>query len=252
MAALKQLLQMSLGPSHLYAASFGVSKIRFLRNLQTEAAGPIQQISKFHRFLYQATTHVRRIHTDTIRRAAVNYSSMVPLDSLQLKNDDKILEVTWRDGDTQIYPYPWLRDNCMCESCYNYSTHTRSFSIHDIDVEVIPNEAILSLGKTTLTIIWPDGHKSEYSSDWLKENRFNHSEDDLVLYPKYRYWGNDLEQTLCAFDFADVLEDDKVLFKMLLEIKTLGLCRISGAGTQEEQVKKVADRIAFLHTTYFG
>ena len=213
------------------------------------------------RCFYPITLHVRHFGSSDSQRtlgAATtsstdkDYASAAPLHTLNPNNEKRHLEITFRDGTTQTYPYPWLRDNCRCESCYSHSTFSRQGSIHDLDIDAIPSDVSLSTDKTSLIISWPDGHTSTYINKWLKENRFSFSEDDIVFAPKHRYWGSDVEKYLCTLTLADVCEDDNVLLKMLMELKTLGMCRITGVGKMSGQVEKLANRIAFLHFTYFG
>ena len=167
-------------------------------------------------------------------------------------DDEKLLEVTWRNDETQKYAYPWLRDNCMCASCYSQTVRSRIVSFRNLDVESEPIDSRISDDGETLHLTWPDGHVSEFTSQWLREYRFETSANDPVTYPKMRYWGSEIEDSLSTFELNDILTSDEVLYEMLMELKTSGLCIIKGGGTDEGQVKKIADRIAFLHITYFG
>ena len=172
--------------------------------------------------------------------------------SLDRYDGDKCLKITWSNSDSQTYPYPWLRDNCRCDSCYSHATQSRTTCLLDLDVEAMPQDVTLSSNGNKLTIKWPDGHTSEYSTSWLLKNRFSKSEDDHIFDPKFRYWANDLDKVLPHFKFCDIIEKDSVLSEMLMELKRSGICRITEAKNQKGQVKKIADRVAFLHLTYFG
>lgn len=180
------------------------------------------------------------------------HTNAVPFRMCTPHNDDKMLEVTWRNDETQRYAYPWLRDNCMCASCYSSTVRSRIVSFSRMDVEAVPQHAAVSEDGETLAIGWQDGHLSEFSSQWMREYRFDASSNDPVTYPKMCYWGNDIADSLSIFQLQDILESDEALYEMLMELKTSGLCCIKGGGTEEGQVKKIADRIAFLHITYFG
>ena len=196
------------------------------------------------RFLHQEIT--------TGESAIQQTSRTLLLVSLERNDSDKCLKVTWSNNDSQTYPYPWLRDNCRCDSCYSHSTYSRTACFLDLDVEAVPQDVTLSSDGNSLDIKWPDGHTSGYTTSWLLGNRFSNSKDDQLFHPRFRYWANDLDKVLRHFKFSDVVEKDSVLYEMLMELKTLGLCRVTEAGQQEGQVKKIADRVAFLHLTYFG
>ena len=196
----------------------------------------------------------RYLHQEIISEESTNpkQSSLLLLSSLERYDDDKCLKITWSNSDSQMYPYPWLRDNCRCDSCYSHSTYSRTTCLLDLDVEAVPQDMTLSSNGYKLDIKWPDGHTSEYSSSFLLENRFSQSKDDHIFHPEFRYWANDLDKVLRHFRFSDVIEKDSVLYEMLMELKTLGICRVTGVGKQEGQMKKIADKVAFLHRTYFG
>ena len=206
--------------------------------------------------LYQTTRkeHQRFLHQPiaTGESAIQQISNALPLVSLERYDNDRCLNVTWSNNDSQMYPYPWLRDNCRCNSCYSHSTYSRTTCFLDLDVEAVPRGVTLSSDGNRLDIKWPDGHTSEYSTSWLLENRFNKSKDDHIFHPQFRYWAKNLDEVLRTFKFSDVVKKDSVLYEMLMELKTLGICRVTGAGDQEGEVKKIADRVAFLHVTYFG
>ena len=227
---------------HQYVVQKSRVKLRF--NLAYAKSYTINQTTgavEQRRFLYQVISG---------ESAIPQQSTPLPLSSLERYDDDKCLKITWNNGDSQTYPYPWLRDNCRCDSCYSHSTYSRTACFLDLDVEAVPQDVALSSDGNSLDIKWPDGHTSEYPTSWLLENRFSKSEDDHIFHPKFRYWANDLDKP--HFKFSDIIEKDSVLSEMLMELKTSGICHITDAGNQEGRVKKIADRVAFLHLTYFG
>ena len=66
--------------------------------------------------------------------------------------------------------YIWLRENCSCDMCYNAKHYQIMFHAHKIDPEIRPESATY-LGDE-LQLVWPGGHVSNYSLNWLRENSF--------------------------------------------------------------------------------
>ena len=75
-------------------------------------------------------------------------------------------------GEVSMFPTSWLRDNCQCNNCFNHQAEGRSLLMQDYDVNpAIKDVSVLMSGK--LDIEWLDGHRSEFSWNWLKNRSFN-------------------------------------------------------------------------------
>ena len=176
------------------------------------------------------------------------------VDQLQ---DEKALLVEWKNGETQMYPYIWLRDNCLCRTiCWHDSgLSRRADSKYNIDVEVVPKTLeVTGSSPAFIDIEWSDGHQSRYQSCWLQEFKFDKSKPDPVYNPKLRYWGSDVEVggQLKRFDFNDLMTSDKILLEWIIELKELGVVLLVNAPNEDGEVLRIAERVNFGYQTHFG
>ncbi|XP_022087327.1 gamma-butyrobetaine dioxygenase-like [Acanthaster planci] len=195
--------------------------------------------------------HLYRFITElNHRKADAGYS--IQSASHMLENHS--LQVVWRDGESQAYPYMWLRDNCLCKQCYKPSLNSRTFSFTSLDVEMIPIYALPSDDGKSLRLTWPDGHSGEYPSDWLRQYRFENSAPDVTFDSQLQHWDTTLMDsgTLRIFNFEDLMSSDEAVYEWLMEMKLTGICMIRGSSRMEGQVKRLGDRVLFLRSTYYG
>ncbi|XP_038049733.1 gamma-butyrobetaine dioxygenase-like [Patiria miniata] len=173
----------------------------------------------------------------------------VKMDDVKVDIDNKQLLVSWANGETQLYPFVWLRDNCRCRECFHPEALNRLTQLHQIDVDVVAKSVDISPDGETLTIQWGgDGHQSQFPSHWLLLYRFEDSAEDRLLNPKLQFWGSDFRR----FDFGDLLVDDGALYAWLTELVTLGVAVVKDAPRELGQLHKLAERVAFLSPTVYG
>ncbi|XP_038048397.1 gamma-butyrobetaine dioxygenase-like [Patiria miniata] len=205
-----------------------------------EAASTVMKRSHLYRYIAE----LNRLNVD--RGTAIVSTSHVL--------DDQCLKVTWTDGQSQLFPYVWLRDNCQCKQCYQASLNSRTFSFTSLDVEMIPICAVPSEEGKTVRLTWPDGHSGEYPSDWLRQYRFENSSPDVTFDTELDHWDTSLMDsgTLRIFNFQDLVSSDEAIYEWLMEMKVTGICLVRGAGMMEGQVKRLGDSVLFLRSTYYG
>ena len=103
-------------------------------------------------------------------------------------------------GVTSKFPYVWLRDNCLCHSCFHSKSSSRltSFANLDLDDRVVHCKSVhgkvqdTRLGRHTrldpvtgpsvqhseeeqecLRLVWSSGHESSFPVRWLQERCFS-------------------------------------------------------------------------------
>ncbi|XP_071809227.1 gamma-butyrobetaine dioxygenase-like [Asterias amurensis] len=150
------------------------------------------------------------------------------------------------------YPYVWLRDNCRCSQCYHSSSWQRSSKVADLDPDVIPSSEELIDDGRVLRVIWPDGHRSEFSAEWLNRQRFSESEKDVVSIPELQRWGGELNRNIPTFVFKKLLQDDEELYKWLNVLTTKGLAIVKDAPLETGAGQQLAEKVAYLKTTIYG
>ena len=94
----------------------------------------------------------------------------------KVQTDQKKLFISWADGHRSTFHYIWLRDNCYCSMCGDPRHGEKRFQIVDVPVDLEP----LSVNwdnDSTLEISWkPDGHKSIYDTQWLRQHCYSAKE----------------------------------------------------------------------------
>ena len=81
---------------------------------------------------------------------------------------DKFIEITWKNGETNLLPNLWLRDNCACDLCRNTQTTEKLFQLAQVDVNLMPET--VDLIEDELHLLWPDGHRSVYGGSAMRAN----------------------------------------------------------------------------------
>ena len=102
--------------------------------------------------------------------------------------------------------YIWLRENCRCNVCYNHDIFQKNLHPHHIDADIRPESALLRDGE--LHLVWPDGHKSNLSMDWIRDNSYPPRAQHKV--ERY-YWDNTMLSLddIPHIDFKDFMESDE-------------------------------------------
>lgn len=88
------------------------------------------------------------------------------------------VKILWSDGSDCVFPYRYLRLQCMCASCVEEMTGRKLLNVASIPEDVIAVEYI-RVGKYALQFLWSDGHQTGiYTFDMLSKMEKN---DDLVI-----------------------------------------------------------------------
>uniref|UniRef100_A0A8C5CCB9 Butyrobetaine (gamma), 2-oxoglutarate dioxygenase (gamma-butyrobetaine hydroxylase) 1 n=1 Tax=Gadus morhua TaxID=8049 RepID=A0A8C5CCB9_GADMO len=105
-------------------------------------------------------------------RAAPLPGASCQVSALGARDEERLLEVVWGDGERSLYPYTWLRDNCQCPACTLQSARARSLLFSQLDVHTGLQEVRLA-GDNQVSILWPDHHVSRFELQWLRRRCFS-------------------------------------------------------------------------------
>lgn len=72
-------------------------------------------------------------------------------------SEERLLEVTWPNGQVHRMPYKLLRGECPCAACVNEFTGIRTLDITKIPADIHPQELSFA-GNYALRVRWSDGH----------------------------------------------------------------------------------------------
>ncbi|XP_072025103.1 gamma-butyrobetaine dioxygenase-like [Amphiura filiformis] len=120
----------------------------------------------------------------------------------------------------------------------------------NLDPDIIPDVA--EVDDKTLTIRWPDNHRSQFPVSWLKEMQFSNMSEDPVSTPVRQFWGNEMQHNIPKFSFADILHNDKSLHDWIEALQVHGLALIKDAPHKEGAIHEIGNRISILKTTNHG
>lgn len=109
----------------------------------------------------------------------------------------------WSDGTEFDFPMMFLRDNCQCSTCFDYSSGQRKVMIDAIEDDVKGRPSILSGG---LALDWKDGHQSAFSAEWLSQRlpTGTASYDNLRETVWEGWSADDMQKLLPRHDYSEV------------------------------------------------
>ena len=83
--------------------------------------------------------------------------------SVEVSNEEQVLEITWEDGHISKFPLFGLRKNCPCVSCRGGHA---SMNVFEPEAFLIKNPPLMNItnikqvGNHAIQITWIDGHNS--------------------------------------------------------------------------------------------
>jgi len=158
------------------------------------------------------------------------------------------LRVEWEGGARNDFNFCFLRDNCLCQSCFDRTVGERVFLTSDIPLDIHADSA--KVDSDEVTVCWNDGHVSKYSSAWLRENVFaDPMEDDLLFHPLA--WDASYASTMPRFDYERVLSSASVLLSFLETFRDRGIAIIENAPAKDRESERFADYLAYVREIAF-
>ena len=70
------------------------------------------------------------------------------LEQVRLIPERRMVEARWEGGETTVYPYIWLRDNCQCHTCFHPYTLARNTLMSKVPANAEPQEMKVNLSIT--------------------------------------------------------------------------------------------------------
>lgn len=160
------------------------------------------------------------------------------------------ITVTWSNGRSSEFHHIWLRDNCRCDECGEPSTGRRALRLSNLNLNISPRSIDIK-DESVLEIIWPDDHKSLFSSTWLSTHAYDdETRRTHALAPEL--WSNDFRATPPRVSFDTVNTDDVAFLEMLHTVRDHGLCFIEGAPSEPRTLEPFSEKIGPLQTSNFG
>ena len=106
-----------------------------------------------------------------------------------------------------------------------------------------------------MKISWPDGHKSVYSSEWLREHVVSDDPADRALTrfsrPERQLWSAAEFPTSSKFKLDDLLNDERTQYQILRNLCAFGVAIVSGCGTDPMPIS-VYEKLGILSDNAYG
>ena len=171
---------------------------------------------------------------------------------LSVSCDANTINVTWDNGDTSLFHYIWLRDNCQCAKCVSTLTREQLFEICDVPLSIKATKAWIN-AQRRIMIEWDfDQHISEYFPGWLQAHCYSDSARLKRQFKPQTWNSSDIETRLPQYQYNDVIWNDNTLLSWLKDLRSFGISLIENVDTTPDTVAKVAERISFIRQTNFG
>ncbi|XP_028411912.1 gamma-butyrobetaine dioxygenase-like isoform X3 [Dendronephthya gigantea] len=187
-------------------------------------------------------------------------SAKPSIKNMKTTADKRCLEIFWSDGVTSRYPHVLLRDSCNSCKCPQCSVHqTVVNAIVEFGVDISLKKSTVSDDGKTLSCLWPDGHESEYSSEFLlrmrmPESRIKRGEnvDDLVKDELVLWNRETMQNAIPSYDYNDIMNDHRCLFDSLYDLYQRGMIMLNNAPQRDGVVLEMVAKIGWGRKTNFG
>ena len=163
------------------------------------------------------------------------------LQIVAVKTENDGLQLTWSDQQTSFFHFIWLRDCCYCETCGDSYSSKRYVLPADFSLDVCPQSSVLEQGD--LQITWePDGHRSQYSADWLARYRYDAASRDTRFHQP-RLWGSDLNDELPRVEYQAAASDEQQTLDLYRKLRDYGFVVVGGGPAEPGGIETVAGLI---------
>lgn len=155
------------------------------------------------------------------------------------------VEVTWADGIQTSLPHLWLRDNCWCHECRVAQTTEKAFRVSSVPVDLAPSAVAIKTddsGIEKLEISWPDGHRTSYSSSWIRSLSEPTAQE-------WTPWAEDFSPRTTPWDLF--LSDDSTAASAIEDFLVTGASILTDAPADPYALEDLAPRLGPIHEVLF-
>ncbi|MDJ0616833.1 MAG: TauD/TfdA family dioxygenase [Calothrix sp. MO_192.B10] len=169
----------------------------------------------------------------------------------KVQQDQRKLFVYWVDGHRSTFHYIWLRDNCYCSVCGDPKHGEKRFRIVDIPLDIEPLSVSWDSGNT-LEILWePDGHKSIYNTQWLRQHCYSTTEREHRQHRPI-LWDNQIVTSLPQISYEEVRTGNASRLQLLEHLRDYGICFVRNVLPQKGELESFAQSFGPLLETNYG
>ncbi len=160
------------------------------------------------------------------------------------------LEIGWGDGHLSTFHPLWLRHQCSCEACGTPITAVRGLRLHHIpeDIEARLDES----SDGSVSLIWSnDGHRSSYTSQWLRDHCYSDAERARR---KHRpvLWDWQISGYCPRADMTVCEQSAEERLALLERVRDYGFCMIDNAPTEAAQASRLINLVGEQRQSHYG
>ncbi|MFT5692124.1 MAG: gamma-butyrobetaine dioxygenase [Oceanicoccus sp.] len=168
-----------------------------------------------------------------------------------LSPNEVALSIEFHSGMANRFHWLWLRENCLCAECHHPQTWERTVDTFLLDRNIRAEKIDVSSSGDRLILVWPDGHLTEHTGDWLLEHAYdNHELSDGL--PAAISWTKESLSNKPSIDASEVMETDAGLSIFISQLKEYGFSIVKNLAPEVGMVEKLAQRVGYLRDTHFG
>lgn len=156
-------------------------------------------------------------------------------------------------GRPLSFPAVWLRDNCPCPDCSDPVSGQKLHSVTDLSPETAIASSKLR-GSTVMVCFAPDGHRSVFSTAWLRAHALDGRADpDARTAESKRLWrAADFSAGPPRLDWEQLLADEAHLERCLRVLLEDGFVLLQGVPAEPGSVLRVAGTLGYVRETNYG
>jgi gamma-butyrobetaine dioxygenase len=150
------------------------------------------------------------------------------------------------------FPPVWLRDNCSCGSCRDPRSGQKLFAIAEIPSDL--RVAAIEESAHNITVVFaPDGHRSEFSRDWLSAAaQLGRHVGDGRTESEKTLWSTADFDAVPSCTWSAYLRDDTIRARNLRQIQEIGFLLLRDVPCVDEAVLTVATTFGYVRETNYG
>jgi len=167
--------------------------------------------------------------------------------NFKLPSNRDRLTVQWDDGLESQFAAVWLRDNCPDPKITHPTSYGRLMLMEDLDTDITIKEAATESSGVKVT--WPDGHISNYPSQWLRDRASLESNNEDAIDEKI-LWGADYSPKKHQYD--QVLTKENKMLDWLEDLSRYGLTIVENTPLTSRSMKNLNEKIGAAKSTHFG
>ena len=154
-----------------------------------------------------------------------------------LRQHERVLELSYPDGSSISLPYIWFRDNA------DNARHTNGQKLIDtLKIPLASQPESVELRDNSVTIRWQDGEETHTDLGLIHQTEKASA----------RYWQASDITSLPTFPFEAISTNDSDLKEMLEAVEQLGFALIQGVPTESGALFNVVDLFGFVRETNYG